>query len=137
MVFSLSENRHGSQFALARDSRISRLTCDDAPFLPICELERTHGEKCQSGSFSLTLSNGSLVVGRIWETRSSTHRDLYYREIEVNNIMFQLKNNLNAFNNDLFPALIDGEEFSANCIQEHAIARFSISKQGALCRHGY
>ena len=119
------------------NSKNPRLTCDDVPFLPICELERSLGEKCQSGSFSLTLSNGSLVVGKMWETRSKSHRDLYYREIEVNNVGFQLKNSANSFNNDLFPALIDGEEFDANCIQQHATARFSISKQGAFCRHRY
>ena len=111
-------------------------TCVEAPFLPQCELDRTRGEQCQSGSFAITLQNGSLIVGKMWETRSKIQRDMYYREIEINGVNFQLKNKTNNFNEDLFTPLHDGETFDASRIQPNAIGKFSLSKSGAMCRHG-
>lgn len=111
-------------------------TCVQAPFLPECELERTRGVQCQSGSFAITLQNGSLIVGKMWETRSKISRDMYYREMEINGVNFQLKNKSNNFNQDLFQALTDGEEFDASVIQPNAVGKFSLSTSGAMCRHG-
>lgn len=112
------------------------VSCQQAPFLPKCELTRTRGQRCQTGSFSITLNNGSVLFGKMWETVSLQARDKYYRHIEINNVTFQLKNATNTFNQELFSPLSDGEEFDANVVQPGAVGRFSLIREGALCRLG-
>jgi len=72
----------------------------------------------------------------MWETTSLQARDKYYRHIEINNVTFQLKNATNTFNQELFSPLSDGEEFDANVVQPGAVGRFSLIREGALCRLG-
>ena len=113
------------------------LTCDDAPFLPGCAIARTRGEQCQTGSFSVTLDSGALVVGKMWETRSTVYRNKFYRSIEVNGVLFTLRHGANGISDDLFEALGDGDVFNADVIQKGAKGRFNLSTAGGLCRSGY
>ena len=113
------------------------VTCDDAPFLGACQVARYRGEECLTGSFSVTLESGALVVGKMWETRNTMYRNKFYRTIEVNGIQFQLRNGAAGMNDELFPALSDGEEFDASVIQMGAKGRFNLSTAGGLCRSGY
>jgi len=110
------------------------VVCDDAPFLPHCRNIRNVGNKCKTGSFSTTLSGGNLVLGSVWETENKQRPGKYFREIEVNNVTFELKRRDNTYSLDSFDALQDGQEFSVDVLETGAIARFSSLRQGSLCK---
>jgi hypothetical protein len=113
----------------------SKLSCDTMPFLTKCYLERTRGERCQSGSFSITLKNESIIVGHLFETKSKLRRNKYFRSITINGIDFQLRRGQNE-GDDLFEALRDGESFDASVVQPGARGIFNLSDAGSMCRLG-
>lgn len=119
------------------DAQRSRLTCDDAPFIPQCRVKRAIGNQCLSGSFTTTLTGGTIVIGKVYEARNKLRRDSFFREIEVNGVRFQLRNGDGFDTEGTFPALQHGDEFPLDVIQAGAVGKFTGSIQGEICRVGY
>lgn len=81
--------------------------CEIAPFLRKCDMYKDPMET-RTGSFSVALQNGSILLGTVIETRDRVHSAKFHRKITIKDVSFHIRNDSGT---DLFDPLSDGEEF--------------------------
>jgi hypothetical protein len=95
--------------------------CEIAPFLRKCDVYKGPVET-RTGSFSVALQNGSILLGKVTETRDRVYHAKFHRYITIKDVSFHLKAESGS---DLFEPLSDGEDFDI----AHALPGGSASGQ--------
>ena len=120
-----------------------QLTCQDLPFLPVCEEQARYAQggryrhrpsDCAVGTVTGTYSNGDPFMANVIETSRHGFPDRVYRNIALpGGMMFQLRNT--SRHDETYDQLNGGETLALDVIESGLTGVFNLNKQDAtLCR---